>query len=135
MCLCVIQALFQALVAFFCRHYIYNEEIHTFSSLGKLEFHNRCILTLNHIIFNAGISARTLCMLSAATDGRVAVWRIATELLVPNDAGTSGGARMEDVSTEDSVELAQPLAVCQAHQSGINDIAIQQGSHHTKALL
>lgn len=90
---------------------------------------------MNHFIFNSGISARTLCMLSAATDGRVAVWRIATELLVPNDAGTSGGARMEDVSTEDSVELAQPLAVCQAHQSGINDIAIQQGSHHTTALL
>lgn len=74
-------------------------------------------------------------MLSAATDGRVAVWSIATELLVPNDASTSSGARMEDVSTEDSVGLAQPLAVCQAHQSGINDMAIQQGSDHTKTLL
>lgn len=126
--------IFQAMVVFY-RHYIYNEETHNFSSLGKLEFHSRCLLKLNHIIFNSDVflrSDRTLCVLSAATDGRVVLWSIPTELLV-SDA--TGGARMTRSDTVGSGDLAQPLAVCQAHQSGVNDIAIQQGSDHTKILL
>ena len=69
-------------------------------------------------------------MLSAATDGRVAVWNIRRAWLVDNRLRSVGtgesGVRFEGELNG----LTQPLAVCQAHQSGINDLAIQQGLKH-----
>ena len=114
--------MYQALLLL--RQYIYNEETHSFSPQENLQFHNRCILTLNHIVFTSELSTcqrvRTLCVLSAATDGNVVVWNVSKALLVPNASG------VEDCRGEVNGST-RPLAVCQAHQSGINDIAIQQG--------
>jgi WD40 repeat protein len=105
------------------RQYIYNEETCSFSPQETLQFHNRCILTLNHIVFTSELSTcqrvRTLCVLSAATDGNVAVWNVSKALLAPNASGVEHCRGEVNGST-------RPLAVCQAHQSGINDMAIQQ---------
>lgn len=57
---------------------------------------------------------------------------MSTELLVPDS--TSGTVGIAGESREHGGELCNsppPLAVCQAHQSGINDMAIQQGYYTT----
>ena len=55
-----------------------------------------------------------MCLLSAATDGQVAAW-------TPLVAVGEGNESAEDE------EKVRPVAVCQVHQSGINDMSIQQG--------
>lgn len=68
-----------------------------------------------------------LCLLSAATDGKVAVW---TPLL-PDSGGegnTTSLCTSDSVESEERVEkCVHPLTVCQVHQSGINDLSIRQG--------
>ena len=118
------------------RQYIYNEEVHSFNSLEGLQFHNRCVLTLSHITVSSPTrhtqtgDLAPLCLLSAATDGRVAVWNVnpLPSLLCEATSSVSESG-VGNGSTEFSGERpsAHPLAVCQAHQSGINDIAITQG--------
>lgn len=102
---------------------MYNESAKSFTSLGNLTFHNRCILSMNYII-SPSISSlsgqtRELYLLSSATDGQVAVWKP-----YQPDKTSSRGIDANKKSEDSSKVL---LAVCQAHQSGINDIAIQQG--------
>lgn len=130
------------------RQYTYNEETHSFSSLGELHFHNRCILTLKYIICpsphptetagvgatDSGLEGRSpgIFLCSAATDGRVAVWCVDLPPLAWGRGGSgSGGVAGGGVgpSSEQSSLSPQPVAVCQAHQSGINDMATHQGSH------
>ena len=67
-------------------------------------------------------------MLSAATDGRVAVWDMSKALLAPNTCEKGDGSGVETAEHCTGDGSTQPLVVCQAHQSGINDIAIQKGS-------
>ena len=141
------------LVVSMYRQYIYNEETRGFSSLGELHFHNRCILTLRSIICSpghptevAGAGAAdpgperrlsTVFLCSAATDGRVAVWQVDLPPLGGEGVGSgSGGAARGGVgpSSEQSSLGPRPVAVCQAHQSGINDMATLQGSHYTLLL-
>ena len=105
---------------------MYGESSRSFTSLGDLQFHNRCILTMNHILPSSSSSSgktRELYLLSAATDGRVAVWR-------PQLVGPLSGGVKSDVSEwqEEVKSSSAPLVVCQSHQSGINDLAIQQGA-------
>ena len=117
------------------RHYIYYEDAKNFVSLGDLQYHNRCILTVNYLVFPSLAEAadmkesQTLCLFSAATDGRVAVW---TPLLAVGGGGQScSGSSANGAESEKVENPPQPLAVCQAHQSGINDISIQQGMYTT----
>ena len=65
--------------------------------------------------------SQTLCLFSAATDGRVAAW---TPLLAVRGGGQRcSGSSTNGAESEKVENPPQPLAVCQAHQSGINDSA------------
>ena len=109
------------------RHYVYTEETRSFSSLGDLEYHNRCILTVSHLVLpthRVTATESTLCLLSAATDGRVAVWTP----LVPEDSSSGPTSSASHSGSEETAgKCIHPLTVCQAHQSGVNDLSIRKG--------
>ena len=78
----------------------------------------------------------SLLLCSAATDGRIAVWNVDLRLLcvepVAADSGTCTCGRSDETmdSSREQCSLHQspyPVATFHAHQSGINDMAIQQG--------
>lgn len=106
-------------------------------SLEELVFHNHCILTVTHLVLpSTERKTRCLYLLSAATDGRMAVWAPSLHSVSQSGFELRPGCFHDDYEEqqlremEESVQQQQePVAVCQAHQSGINDLSIQQGTY------
>ena len=141
------------ILSLFCdlhRQYIYQEEDQQFHELQPPLSHTRCVTVVEHFIHQTSSSilkdeqATSLAfLLSSATDGKVTVWSLEPYITdwiqfmtavsnVPQDDCTASEKHLATAETSLVASPSDsPVVVFQAHQSGINDIAI---SSHGKLL-
>ena len=142
----------------FCRLFVYDEVKRDFNVIGQSDFHDHCVLSVKQVIIQPSkeqsktheMHQRQCYILSAATDGKIAVWDT-TEVLANyfNQSSSFGQsssnkngcdsncdiARASELisdqtsatdacvhKTKDSVdEIGRPLLVItSSHQSGVN---------------
>ena len=144
------QNFFSLLFCDFYRQYIYQEEDQQFHELQPPLSHTRCVTVVEHFIHQTSSivlrdeqSTSSVFLLSSATDGRVTVWSLepyitgwiqfmAAVSKVPQDDCTASEKHLATAQTNLVASPSDsPVVVFQAHQSGINDIAI---SSHGKLL-
>ena len=128
----------------FHRQYIYQEEGQQFHELQPPLSHTRCVTVVEHFIHQTSSSilkdeqATSLAfLLSSTTDGRVTVWSLEPYIagwvqfmtaVSQDDCTASEKHLATHLATAETSLVASPsdspVVVFQAHQSGINDIAI-----------
>ena len=117
---------------------MFSEETSTFHPQVFLEYHDRCILCVQHFQIPNQLSTESICtgassnlencvhsfLCSSATDGLVAIWNL-SPVITQYLMGT-GSLEERTGAVERSMPKSSPVpvAVFKAHQSGINDIAI-----------
>ncbi|CAG8661485.1 11917_t:CDS:10, partial [Dentiscutata erythropus] len=105
------------------RIWLFDEKKRNFFLIGTSKFHNKCILQVENVIIKAKESMNEdgILLFTSATDGRIAVWDIsryihsylvsyATEVNFPHHT---------------PYDLGTPIFSYQAHQSGVNCLALQ----------
>ncbi|XP_014887888.1 tRNA (34-2'-O)-methyltransferase regulator WDR6 isoform X1 [Poecilia latipinna] len=89
-----------------------NESENQIELLWETFYHQRCVLSVATCSLQDDKGNRSRLLLSAATDGNIAVWRLTESLSVP--AQDPSGAAAPPI----------PCLVIPAHQSGVNSLAV-----------
>ena len=115
---------------------MFDEERRLFDVIGCGDFHEHCLLTVNHVIHHSASSC-TVYIITTATDGLVAFWNI-TDLLsyvahthgyVPSNQSSSVDEQIVTDATHQStspIDLGRPVFHIKLHQSGINAVDIHR---------
>lgn len=99
---------------------MFDESQRTFDPVSQTNFHNHCLLKVGHFVIETA-NGRKAYMYSVATDGVVAVWD--AESLVSTWV-QEYDENDESAVNEDKCNFDEPVFSLQAHQSGINSVAI-----------
>lgn len=131
---------------------MYNESESSFYPLQPLKFSNKCVLSVKHFIHQSILPTTTTTTTTAAadddgpivagvrgtagfpcpilcstnTDGHVALWNLRPFLADWKQHQHLSTSSMEQEIAASSLAVS-PVASFRAHQSGINDLAIQIG--------
>ncbi|PKY42100.1 WD40 repeat-like protein [Rhizophagus irregularis] len=95
------------------RVWLFDEKKRNFFLIGDAKFHTRCILQVRHLVISAGENSKDgIILFTSATDGSY--------------------LDLYDKSNEaiNSLDLGEPVYYYQAHQSGINCLAIHPMSYY-----
>ncbi|CAB4402633.1 unnamed protein product [Rhizophagus irregularis] len=107
------------------RVWLFDEKKRNFFLIGDAKFHTRCILQVRHLVISAGENSKDgIILFTSATDGRIAIWDVSRPIYSYLD--------LYDKSNEaiNSLDLGEPVYYYQAHQSGINCLAIHPMSYY-----
>ncbi|KAL5020348.1 hypothetical protein ScPMuIL_003240 [Solemya velum] len=116
----------------FLRLLAFSEEEREFSLILETGYHSNCVLQVDHIIHGEKDHPQVL-VLSAATDGRIAVWNLTNQCQKflnyydeePEDELCDG------IKEDQSIEFNEvPITIFQAHQSGVNSLHISKLSEN-----
>ncbi len=140
------------------RLFTFSEDLKQFRLYAASAYHNHCVLQVKHFLFestnqiSAGNRTQTtnqkrVFILSAGTDGRVALWDISTLLCELYHATGQSQSRTENISRvsdpvysqttgssgsqtpiADVQDLGSPVWSADLHQSGVNALDIRQST-------
>ncbi|XP_064630402.1 tRNA (34-2'-O)-methyltransferase regulator WDR6-like [Lineus longissimus] len=127
----------------FLRLFKYCVGLNQFKLLGETEFHDHCLLCVEHLI-TGELPSRKVLLLSAGTDGRIAFWDITKTVAAAGVQDKVTGSDVSDAEEiydaagdtdvaaagcirSESVEVfVEPSCVIEAHQSGVNALAVRK---------
>ncbi|CAG8549444.1 9494_t:CDS:10 [Gigaspora margarita] len=111
------------------RVWLFDEEKRSFFLIGMSKFHNKCILQIENVVIKAkeSMTEDGILLFTSATDGRIAVWDISHYI----------HSYLVSYTTELKFQhhtpynLGTPIFSYQAHQSGVNCLALHQMTNLT----
>ncbi|KAF0344301.1 WD40 repeat-like protein [Gigaspora margarita] len=111
------------------RVWLFDEEKRSFFLIGMSKFHNKCILQIENMIIKAkeSMTQDGILLFTSATDGRIAIWDISHYI----------HSYLVSYTTEVKFQhytpynLGMPIFSYQAHQSGVNCLALHQMTNLT----
>ncbi|CAI2164202.1 6485_t:CDS:10 [Funneliformis geosporum] len=113
------------------RIWLFDEKKRNFFLIGEAKFHTNCILQVQNLVVPAKLpvenpkqTSNTFCgivLFTSATDGRVAIWDISGPIFSYLDSYNKNDETDIKFNSQD---LGVPIYSYQAHQSGVNCLAI-----------
>ncbi|CAG8465699.1 10974_t:CDS:10 [Funneliformis mosseae] len=119
------------------RVWLFDEKKRKFFLIGEAKFHSNCILQVQNLVVPAKLSvvenpkqrssnsSDGIVLFTSATDGRVAIWDISGPIYSYLDSYNNNDETNVKFNSQD---LGVPIYSYQAHQSGVNCIAIHPKS-------
>ncbi|CAG8450542.1 16462_t:CDS:10 [Cetraspora pellucida] len=106
------------------RVWLFDEKKRNFFLIGMAKFHNKCILQVKHMVIKAreSMTEDGLLLFTSATDGRIAIWDISYYI----HSYLISYATEVPFQHHTPFDLGVPIFSYQAHQSGVNCLAL----HH-----
>lgn len=107
-----------------CRLLAFDEEDREFSLILQTGYHGNCVLQVDHIIYSGEV-----LVLSAATDGRIAVWNLTHECyqFLKCHKEESDEELCDEPNDNKQIDRV-PVKHFRAHQSGVNSLHIWKRS-------
>lgn len=127
-------------ICLFPRIFIFDERESKFFLLAQSGYLQRCVLTVDHLVDHTHPGRCSVLVFAGDTAGKISVWDITHHLIeYVKDEDDAEETVVADLVKEHEApnfscitlvqnSLGQPVHVFTAHQSGVNDISIYQGT-------